>query len=758
MTTRLQHLLTTLCFYVLLVRTYQQNSTSFSAPLITGNTRCNTIPISVSNVTNCIGNVCNVEFLTEFMVSLGSTQDSCFQLTYPDGTVKNIKFNIQMTSKVYPMKFLYATSNAEIHQQHAYCGCPDLINYELNPLPWLRERCDGGYNVYCLIRNYYQALQPGSNSGCIFSSGDTRNSFVADLHMKDNILVYSLDAPRRILTGQVTNANGTKVTWEWDSSATSSIFADTDLSFMAISNQNNVDLHTGHVLLIDRNDPVNAYATSKDYINLSGYDPSKIGWFRWVNGVLKFDSNSIENAFVVHRFQCISNGFQWAFNRLDPEDLMIPQNELQTHMQSPYSVYLPYDPYITFMSSNRKIFSGVQAPIPGIYNQFSPIYDWNILSSPLVSTIASPNTGCLFSTISNNIVSTTSTINFKLCQHWNGQNYTNLLTGSYLRLKPVTGLDGKAACALDVFILTIVYHQGLTREFGPADGVNGEPFYVFNGVGCTAMHFIDSTLQIASTTSIPGSLDGTLLINDAPFKNLVIRMSGKGSYKFINSVQTLPKSIKCQQANPNSFTVQVFFESSTATEVYAYSNTSLIHSNILQIAAGKSVRNLTIGTREMGVDSINFCTATHECKKCDFIVQLNYSFTTDMKTNIFNGVIDTLSPSSWHNWTWFTTGSLTWDYTINIFIILTIVTIVIGIIAAIYTIIGTVMSPYWTWIKIMFFWLYLPYMIICTITRWIMTLFTNNNAYSSINNLSEMKNSDKDKVQAIIKEMLKNQN
>jgi len=86
---------------------------------------CNAVPLSLSNITNCVADVCYVSQYINIKLPASSGSSACISLISPDGTSTKLDFNITM-DKSFCSKYIDYVyfSDDPVWNGKGFCGCP----------------------------------------------------------------------------------------------------------------------------------------------------------------------------------------------------------------------------------------------------------------------------------------------------------------------------------------------------------------------------------------------------------------------------------------------------------------------------------------------------------------------------------------------------------------------------------------------------------------------------------------------------------
>lgn len=344
------------------------------------NGACTTIPVSLSNVTNCINNVCTFTQIANFVMNTPRGSQSCLQFVSPDGSTESYPININVLDSefVYNLEYYYWTDSPKI-TSYGLCGCPGGHDYNVNNCPISNSKfgqyttiisTDGVHsNSYCALNAIGKFLKVAQTHGtyCFKMSLEGYNRFKIMKWrpiVNKNIFI-EISAPN-ISTS--INYHGIPTFAEFEDAP----FNITVLSDTAFSSFN------PYATLYDNHDARGFYFLGPNEVNgINEYSTNKIGWFK--PNETQSVGNGLGNQLDVKIVNCKNDILQAMVPWNNLEDLLADYQALLNGVVSPYAYIVDgfYENYIDLASQEGDIPSHTIEPYDYFFDNGFQILDEN---------------------------------------------------------------------------------------------------------------------------------------------------------------------------------------------------------------------------------------------------------------------------------------------------------------------------------------------------------------------------------------------
>jgi len=281
---------------------YMINILSILLTMVTGAICvCSTVPLSISNVTECTNGNCKIKTVSLVKLNALSTESSCFEVQLNNVTIK--KFSLQFMMPHYEAKIrkLYTTGKTAINIVDSKCKCfsPfDDMNYDT-----VSNVCP---NDYCFTKeakiNKFRETQNPFDGKC-FLTGDTATRISYGLTFTKDTIVYKAEDlifKGQMLLGEFNNS----VSQEWKEDVTNTIISDNVRVTSVIQEKISLPSLKDKFIVVSKSSGWKALLLNKEHVNeLDAFDVNKLGWFKYDNlKKLAIDNDKTKDAvsFIVN--------------------------------------------------------------------------------------------------------------------------------------------------------------------------------------------------------------------------------------------------------------------------------------------------------------------------------------------------------------------------------------------------------------------------------------------------------------------------
>jgi len=253
----------------------------FGFGLVSVTGQCNSVPISLSNLTSCTGTSCLLTQTAYLSIPLATGSSACIEFVSPDGVSNTEMFNISISHSFYKYKpsFIYWTDDAWL-EGAGNCKCPPTTGYT-------RTACE---NEKLDVANYTATVWiygVNSGAGCPLSptglSGSHCYKIGVNALKRFKVLDMGVVPTKDIgFSLSYTDGNQTYESWETEYSGISvyemnsdntinvTIISDTSTRYFDIQN-----------IVFDTSDTSDFYILDDSDVNsIDSFDTTKIGWVK----------------------------------------------------------------------------------------------------------------------------------------------------------------------------------------------------------------------------------------------------------------------------------------------------------------------------------------------------------------------------------------------------------------------------------------------------------------------------------------------